>query len=99
MSGPSADRRRTAAAGAVIARRRGIPIYPLLAFPAIVLLSVLLTIGQTRYRAPAEISLTLLAAVAIETGLRRWRAHANRPAPAPEATTADTEQRDRILSS
>jgi 4-amino-4-deoxy-L-arabinose transferase-like glycosyltransferase len=63
-----------ALAGAVIARRRGIPIYPLLAFPAIVLLSVLLTMGQTRYRAPAEISLALLAAVAIDPGLRWWHA-------------------------
>ena len=67
-------------AGAVIARRRGIPIYPLLAFPAIVLLSVLFTMGQTRYRAPAEIPLVLLAAVAIDTGLRSWHPVSDKPA-------------------
>jgi 4-amino-4-deoxy-L-arabinose transferase-like glycosyltransferase len=74
-----------AVAGAVIARRRGIPIYPLLVFPLAVLLSVLLTIGQTRYRVPAEIPLALLAAVGIETGLRTARPF---PTNQPAATRA-----------
>ncbi|MGH9249137.1 MAG: glycosyl transferase, partial [Acidimicrobiales bacterium] len=52
--------------GGVAARRRQIPIQPLLAFPLMVLLSVALTIGAVRYRAPAEIPLVLLAAFAID---------------------------------
>lgn len=58
--------------GAVFARRRKIPIYPLLAFPAVVLLSVAFTIGAVRYRAPAEIPLALLAAFAIDVLANRW---------------------------
>ena len=76
-----------AVAGAVIARRRGIPIYPLLVFPLTVVLSVLLTIGQTRYRVPAEISLVLLAAVGIEAGLRWWHAHSDKRPAEPVART------------
>jgi 4-amino-4-deoxy-L-arabinose transferase-like glycosyltransferase len=55
-----------AVAGAVFARRRRIPIYPMLAFPAVVIVSVAITIGAVRYRAPAEIPLALLAAFAID---------------------------------
>ena len=88
-----------AVAGAVIARRRKVPIYPLLAFPLTVLLSVLLTFGQTRYRAPAEIPLALLAAVAIETGFRRWQARGRRPSAVSESEPADTETGRRVLSS
>jgi 4-amino-4-deoxy-L-arabinose transferase-like glycosyltransferase len=67
-----------AAAGLVLARRRRIPVYPLLVFPLVIVLSVLLTIGSVRYRAPAEIPLILLASVAIERsidGLRMRRAN------------------------
>jgi len=62
-----------AIAGVVIARRRKVPVYPLLVFPLLALFSVLLTIGAVRYRAPAEISLVLLAAVAIDATIRSWR--------------------------
>ena len=55
-----------AIAGAVLARRQRIAIYPLLVFPVIVLLSVALTIGAVRYRAPAEVPLAILAAFAID---------------------------------
>jgi hypothetical protein len=51
--------------GAIAARRRRIAIYPLLAFPLQVLLSVAFTIGAVRYRGPTEIPLALLAAFAI----------------------------------
>lgn len=57
--------------GAVIARHRKIPIYPLLAFPVVVVLSVAFTIGAVRYRAPAEIPLALLAAFAIDVVTNR----------------------------
>jgi 4-amino-4-deoxy-L-arabinose transferase-like glycosyltransferase len=71
-----------AVAGAVIARRRKIPIWPLLAFPAAVLLSILLTAGDVRYRAPAEIPLVLLAAFALDAavGTRRRRPTERTPA-------------------
>ncbi len=54
-------------AGALILRRRSVPLVPLLAMPFIVSIAVLLTFGQTRYRAPAEVSLVLLTAVAADS--------------------------------
>ena len=48
--------------GAVRLRRRGTPIFPLLAPILVVTLSVALTFGQLRYRAPAEPALVLLVA-------------------------------------
>lgn len=62
-----------AAAGVAVARRRRIPVYPLLVFPVVVVLSVLLTIGAVRYRAPAEIPLVIFAAVALDAALAAWR--------------------------
>jgi hypothetical protein len=66
-----------AVAGALFARRRRIPLYPMLAFPATVLVSVLLTTGSVRYRASAEIPVVILAALALDVAtdaLRRRRA-------------------------
>ncbi|HWC66440.1 MAG TPA: glycosyltransferase family 39 protein [Acidimicrobiales bacterium] len=54
-----------AIAGAVILRRRRIPIYPLVAPFAVVLVVVVTTFATNRYRASAEGSLCLLAAVAV----------------------------------
>ena len=61
--------------GAVVARRRRVPIYPLLVFPVAVVISVTPTIGAIRYRAPAEIPLVLLAAVGIDQLARMWQRH------------------------
>jgi hypothetical protein len=75
--------------GFVIARRRKVAVYPLLAFPVVALLAVLATIGSVRYRAAAEISLIILAAVAIEAGItvvRRRGAHEPPPKPKPMFT-------------
>jgi 4-amino-4-deoxy-L-arabinose transferase-like glycosyltransferase len=87
-----------AVAGIVVARRRRVPVYPLLAFPATVLLSVLLTIGQTRYRAPAEVPLVLLASVAVDAMWSRWRrrtvsetAVGTSSQPAPVAASTATQ--------
>jgi hypothetical protein len=63
--------------GVVGLHRRRERVWPLLAFPVIVLASVALTFGQTRYRAPAEVSLVLLAAVGIDV---LWRWYRNEPA-------------------
>lgn len=60
-----------ALAGAVILRRRGVPVFPFAALVLTVTLSVLLTFGQFRYRAPAEIALVLLAGVAVDALLTR----------------------------
>jgi 4-amino-4-deoxy-L-arabinose transferase-like glycosyltransferase len=58
--------------GAVVLwRRRVVPVFPLLAVPAIVLFAVAVTFGQTRYRGPAEPALVVLAAVAVDAALRR----------------------------
>jgi 4-amino-4-deoxy-L-arabinose transferase-like glycosyltransferase len=69
-----------AAAGIVIARRRRIPVFPFLAFPLMVAISVLPTVGSVRYGAAAEIALILLAAVGIEgaiAGVQRRRLPGN----------------------
>src|SRR5918994_897484 len=60
-----------AIAGAVILRRRRIPLTPFLAVVATVAISAGLTIGQTRYRALAEVAVVILAAVALDALVRR----------------------------
>jgi 4-amino-4-deoxy-L-arabinose transferase-like glycosyltransferase len=63
-----------AVAGAVVLRRRGeVPVFPLLVAPAVVLMAVAITFAQTRYRAPAEPALVILAAAAIDAVLPRRR--------------------------
>jgi 4-amino-4-deoxy-L-arabinose transferase-like glycosyltransferase len=64
--------------GAVVMRRRSIAIWPLVAIPVIVLLSVAVTFAQTRYRAPAEIAFVLAAAVAIDAGITAVRRRSER---------------------
>lgn len=58
-----------AVAGALLLRRRRIPVYPLLAFPAVAVVSTAITFGDIRYRAPAEISVVLLASFAVDIAL------------------------------
>ena len=52
--------------GIFVLRRRRIPIYPLLAFIATVVIAVATTYGEIRYRAAAEVSIVVLAAVGID---------------------------------
>jgi 4-amino-4-deoxy-L-arabinose transferase-like glycosyltransferase len=64
-----------AVAGAVVLRRRReVPVFPLLMVPAVVLLAVAAIFAQTRYRAPAEPAVVILAAVAVDAMLPRRRA-------------------------
>jgi hypothetical protein len=56
--------------GALVLRRRRVPVFPLVAFPVIVLMAVALTFSQSRYRAPAEAALVVLAAVAVDAAVR-----------------------------
>lgn len=53
-------------AGAVLWRRRRIPLYPLVAELVLTVLVVAITFGSTRYRAAAEWCLILLAATALD---------------------------------
>ncbi len=70
--------------GAFVLRKRRITILPLVAVLADVVVSVLLTFGQTRYRSTLEPVLVLLAAVAVGTLLgerRRGRPRSFAAAP------------------
>ena len=59
-----------AVAGAVVLRRRReVPVFPLVALPAIVLITTALAFGTNRYRATAEGALVVLAAVAIDAAV------------------------------
>ena len=76
--------------GAIVLRRRRTLVFPLVALPAIVLISVTLTFATNRYRAIAEGALVVLAAVAIDAGIRwlharRGRATAASPGPSADA--------------
>lgn len=57
--------------GALVLRRRGLPISPLVGLVVSTAVTVILTYGQTRFRAPAEPALVLLSAVAIDALLLR----------------------------
>jgi hypothetical protein len=61
-----------AVAGVVVLRRRRVAVFPLLAFVATVAFTVAIAFGQTRYRAPAEVSIVVLAAVGLDAAWRRW---------------------------
>jgi 4-amino-4-deoxy-L-arabinose transferase-like glycosyltransferase len=54
-----------AVAGGVVLRRRGVPLFALLALPAVVTIAVIVTYGNLRFRAEAEVTVVVLAAVAI----------------------------------
>jgi 4-amino-4-deoxy-L-arabinose transferase-like glycosyltransferase len=66
--------------GVVLLRRRGVIVYPLLAVGADVVVAVLVTYGQTRFRAPLEPVLALLAAVAVDGLLTKWGSRRAPPA-------------------
>jgi 4-amino-4-deoxy-L-arabinose transferase-like glycosyltransferase len=60
-----------ATAGAIRLRRSRIPVYPLLATAGVVLVSITLAFGDTRYRSPFEVSLVILSAIELDW-LARW---------------------------
>ena len=75
-----------AVAGLVVLRRRRVPILPFVAPVLSVTLAAILTFGNTRYRAAAEITLVTGAAVAFVAAwdARRRRGDAPPAAPPPE---------------
>jgi 4-amino-4-deoxy-L-arabinose transferase-like glycosyltransferase len=72
-----------AVVGAVVLRRRRVPVVPLVAFPAIVAVAVAVTFAQPRYRAPAEAALVILAAVTVDTVVGRLSSRRRAVAPVP----------------
>ena len=62
-----------AIAGAFVLHRRRVTLVPLLAPVVVVCVAALYAFGNTRYRAPAEISITVLSAVAIDAVIARLR--------------------------
>jgi len=66
-----------AVAGGVILRRRRTPVLPLGGLVVVVSAAVAVSYGNTRYRAAAEVAMAVLAAVAADAPVRRWR---NEPA-------------------
>ena len=57
-----------AVVGAVVLRRRGVALAPLLATAALVTISAALFYGLVRFRVPAEVAIVVLAAVALDAG-------------------------------
>jgi hypothetical protein len=64
--------------------------------PVTVLISLVIAFGTTRYRAIAEGALVVLAAVAIDAGLRRL--HAHRRTADDAADVAADRVDDRVLT-
>ncbi len=71
-----------AVAGVFVMRARRARLLPVLAPVGVVFAAIGLTFAQTRYRAPAEVPLVLLAAVALDAIIGALR----RPEPAPRAS-------------
>jgi hypothetical protein len=55
----------------------------------VVCVAVVYAFGNTRYRTPAEITITVLAAVAIDAGISRWRQRGEHEAADEETPVAD----------
>jgi hypothetical protein len=83
--------------GAIALRRRRVPVFPLVALPAIVLISTTITFATNRYRAIAEPALVLLAAVAIDAGVRWLRTRRHPAADVPAGPTQDRAD-ERVLA-
>ena len=74
--------------GVFVLRRRRVRLLPLLAFVVTVSVSVALTYGFTRFRSAAEVTIVLLAAVAVDAALRRIFPSLFTPTPEPAAEPA-----------
>lgn len=71
-----------AVGGVIVLRRRHDPVFPLLAPILTAVIGIALTFGSTRYRAPADVSIVLLAAVAL----------AATPGAAPESGSREARE-------
>jgi 4-amino-4-deoxy-L-arabinose transferase-like glycosyltransferase len=80
-----------AVVGAVMLRRRRVPITPLVSQFVVVVVIAAAIYGLVRFRIPAEVSLVVLAAVAVDGWLGVRRDPSERGADAVEARPATTE--------
>lgn len=78
-----------AIAGLVLLRRRRTAIWPLLAQPALVTFVAASTFGITRYRAGAEITIVVAAAVALDMAIRRMLGESSDEQEQPDAPPGD----------
>jgi 4-amino-4-deoxy-L-arabinose transferase-like glycosyltransferase len=60
--------------GIVVMRRRKLTLVPIAALALVVTLAAATTFGITRYRAPFEVALVLVAAIGIDAAWSAWRA-------------------------
>lgn len=80
--------------GAIVLRRRGTALSPLLGLAAAVTLTAALSFGVTRYRVPAEVSLVILAAVGLDAAISRWRVGGQRSAVGDPAESVEPTDPD-----
>jgi hypothetical protein len=74
-----------------VLRKRRIPVFPLLAPPAIVFVAVTITFATTRYRASAEGAVCLLAAVGVDALVRMYERLRDDPEDAPPLDERERE--------
>jgi 4-amino-4-deoxy-L-arabinose transferase-like glycosyltransferase len=87
-----------AIAGAIALRRRRMPLSPLLAVIATVAVTVAITFGSTRYRAPADVAIGLLAAVGIDALVNAWSHRRLEPDEGDEPPAPTREKkREKLL--
>ena len=79
-------------------RKSGVPLFPLGAVLVDVFFVVLITYGQTRFRATLEPVLVLLAAVAVDDLLRRGRLAVARRRPEAESFREPSGPRSEVSS-
>jgi 4-amino-4-deoxy-L-arabinose transferase-like glycosyltransferase len=70
-----------AVAGAVVLARRDVPVWPLLSTVVVVSVTAAAFYGIVRFRIPADVAQTVLAGVALATGVRAWRARSSPGVP------------------
>jgi len=81
-----------AIAGLWVLRRRKVPILPFVAIAGTITFTAATTFGITRYRAPVDAMMPVLAAVAVFAALDTWKAKRTGEATIP--ATAPTEPRE-----
>jgi 4-amino-4-deoxy-L-arabinose transferase-like glycosyltransferase len=79
--------------GAVVLYRRKVWLWPLLSMFVVVTITAATSYGTTRFRTPAEVSIVVLAGVAIDAIVSRWRRRtAVGPAPEPGIPPAQNSE-------
>ncbi len=77
--------------GALVLRKRRIPVFPLLGPPIVVFIAVTITFATTRYRASAEGALCLLAAVGVDALIRLYERVRDDPEDMPPVDEPERE--------